>query len=164
MAPALLKGLAPWDQWAFTINDAETAKFKCQLRTDCVEIIRPKGEQAFVASLVESNSIRNLASAEYSPAFTYILFNPDRLPWSKPIRDALFALVCTAETDPIQYGKLSDLLRLLVEASQGKISSYSQSVLLIISDKEFTSALWRGVASRPIQFRMPNLHLSAAPL
>ena len=67
----------------------------------------------------------------------------------------------SASSDFKAYEKVNEFLQLLVEAG-GNRSDYipRQSAESIVGDREFIAALWRGVISKPIQFRMLKSCLS----
>ncbi len=160
-APAMLEALKPWDPWAFTPEDAQVRELKKELRDECVARLLPKVECAFAAYLGRPESLRLLSTPDGSSSFRYMLFSPDRLPWGIVIRSALFETMRGAGSDSNAYEKVNEFLQLLVEAGSNR-SSYipRQSAESIVGDREFIAALWRGVISRPIQFRMLKSYLS----
>jgi hypothetical protein len=160
-APAMLETLKPGDPWAFTPEDANSAGLKKELRNECVTRLLPKVERAFVAYLRRPESLRVLSTAEGSPAFRYILFSSDRLPWAPTVRGALVETMQNAKTDPNAYDKADELLDLIVQAA-GDRSNYipRKSTATIVEDREFIAALWQAVTSSHIQFRMLKSYLS----
>jgi hypothetical protein len=66
-----------------------------------------------------------------------------------------------AKSDQNAYDKANEFLELLVEAA-GNRSNYisRKSAVSIAGDREFIAALWQGVTSRHIQFRMLKSYLS----
>lgn len=160
-APAILETLKPDDRWAFTPEDAHTAQLKKTLRDECVARLLPKVERAFAVHLGRPESLRLLSTPEGSSSFRYMLFSPDRLPWGAVIRSALMDTVHNAKGDLNAYEKANDFLQLLVDAA-GNRSNYipRESAVSIACDREFIAALWLGVTSRFIQFRMLKSYLS----
>ena len=160
MAPGLLEALEPWDPWGYGPEDPKAAELKTAFRSDSVALILPKVEQAFVDSLALPDGIKRLANVQKLPAFFYILFRQERLPWQGIVRAGIMELISKASASAVEYGKVTDLLRILMDAAQDRSSSISrESALQIFADREFTIALWRGVVSRAIQFRMLNYFL-----
>ena len=90
-----------------------------------------------------------------------MLFSPDRLPWGTVIRSSLLDTVHNAKSDLNAYEKANEFLQLLVDAA-GNRSNYipRESAVSIAGDREFIAALWHGVTSRYIQFRMFKSSLS----
>jgi hypothetical protein len=160
-APAMLETLKPWDPWAFTPEDANTAGLKKELRNECVTRLLPKVERAFVAYLRRPESLRVLSTAEGSPAFRYVLFSSDRPPWAPAVRAALIETLQNAKTDQNAYDKADEFLDLIVQAA-GDRSNYipRKSAMTIVEDREFIVALWQAVTSSHIQFRMLKSYLS----
>jgi hypothetical protein len=160
-APAMLETLKPDDRWAFTPEDADTAQLKRTLRDECVAHLLPKIERAFAVHLGRPESLRLLSTPEGSSSFRYMLFSPDRLPWGTIIRNALVDMVHNAKSDLNAYEKANEFLQLLVDAA-GNRSNYipRESAVSIVGDREFIAALWHGVTSRYIQFRMLKSYLS----
>lgn len=159
-APDFLRVLAPWHPWAYLGEAAKTCTLKKQLRDECVEQLMPKVEHAFVASMKQPECIRRLNDVEYAAPFSYLLFSASRLPWSGLIRHAIFQSIAKAKSDAVEYEKISDLLGLLLGAQNGSSPIRPESVALLVADEELMSALWRGVTSRQIQFRMRNSYLA----
>lgn len=160
LAPAILEALAPWDTWAFMPEDRDTFSLKRDLRKECADLLLPKVERAFIASLRQPECMRALSSAQDSMAFNYLLFSGDCIPWRTGVKNALLELVRNASNDQSEWEKANDFLRLLVEAAQNKSSNIGrESAVLIVADEEFVAALWRGVTSRHIQFRMLKSYL-----
>jgi hypothetical protein len=160
-APAMLEALKPMDPWAFGPEDAETMRLKKELRDECVARLLPKVENAFPAYLNRPESLRLLSTSEGSSSFRYVLFSPDSLPWGTVIRGALLETLQKAKSDQNAYDKANEFLQLLVDAA-GNRSNYipRQSGVDIAGDREFIAALWQGVTSRHIQFRMLKPYLS----
>lgn len=160
-APAILETLKPWDPWAFGPEDAETARLKKELRNESVTRLLPKVEHAFSTFISRPESLRLLSTSEGSSSFRYMLFSPDRSPWGVAIRGALFETMRNAKNDAHAYEKANDFLQLLVDAA-GNRSSYipRESAVSIVGDREFIVALWQGVTSQHIQFRMLKSYLS----
>lgn len=160
-APAMLEALKPMDPWAFGPEDAETMRLKKELRDECVTRLLPKVENAFSPYLGRPESLRLLSTSEGSSSFRYVLFSPDRLPWGTAIRNALLETMQKAKSDQNAYDKANEFLQLLVEAA-GNRSNYisRESAVSIAGDREFIAALWQGVISRHIQFRMLKSYLS----
>ena len=102
-----------------------------------------------------------LSTPKGSLSFRYMLFSPDRLPWGTVIRNALLDMVDNAKSNLDAYEKANDFLQLLVDAA-GNRSNYipRESAARIAGDGEFMAALWQGVTSRYIQFRMLKSYLS----
>lgn len=160
-APAMLEALKPGDPWAFGPEDAETARLKKERRDEGVTRLLPKVENAFSAYLSRPESLRLLSTPQGSSSFQYVLFSPERLPWGAVVRNALLETMRTAHSDSNAYEKVNEFLQFLVEAS-GNRSDYipRQSAESIVADREFIATLWRGVISRPIQFRMWKSYLA----
>jgi KAP family P-loop domain len=161
LTPAMLETLKPGDPWAFTPEDANTAGLKKALRNECVTRLLPKVERAFVAYLRRPESFRVLSTAEGSPAFRFILFSPERLPWAPAVRNALVETMQNAKADPDAHDKADEFLDLIVEAA-GNHSNYlaRKGAVSIVEDREFVAALWQAVTSSHIQFRMLKSYLS----
>jgi hypothetical protein len=160
-APAMLEALKPMDPWAFGPEDAETMRLKKGLRDECVIRLLPKVENAFSSYLGRPESLRLLSTSEGSSSFRYVLFSPDRLPWKAAIRDALLETMQKAKSDQNAYDKANEFLQLLVEAASNRSNYISrQSAVNIAGDQGFIVALWQGVTSRHIQFRMLQSYLS----
>jgi hypothetical protein len=160
-APLILETLKPGDPWAFGPEDAATAQLKKELRTESVTRLLPKVERAFSAYINRPESLRLLSTPEGSTSFRYMLFSPERLPWGTAIRGGLLETMRNAKCDPNAYEKADEFLQLLVDAA-GDRSNYipRQSAVSIVGDREFIVALWQGVTSRHIQFRMLKSYLS----
>lgn len=160
-AAAVLETIKPWDPWAFTPEERETAQLKKELRDRCVTQLLPKIERAFVAFISRPESLRLLSGPQGAPSFRYMLFSSDRLPWGTIIRGAILNVMQDAKSDLNAYEKADEFLELLVEIAENR-SNYipRRSAELIASDKEFIGALWRAVTSRMIQFRMLKAYLS----
>lgn len=160
-APAMLEALKPMDPWAFGPEDAETMRLKKELRDECATRLLPKVENAFPAYLNRPESLRLLSTSEGSSSFRYVLFSSDRLPWGTVIRGALLETLKKAKSDQNAYDKANEFLQLLVDAA-GNRSNYiaRQSAVGITGDREFIAALWQGVISKHIQFRMLKSYLS----
>ena len=160
-APAILETLKPDDPWAFTPEDAHTAQLKKALRDECVARLLPQVERAFVVYLGRPESLRLLSTPKGSSSFRYMLFSPDRLPWGTVIRSALLDMLDNAKSNLDAYEKANEFLQLLVDAA-GNRSNYipRESAARIAGDGEFIAALWQGVTSRYIQFRMLKSYLS----
>jgi hypothetical protein len=160
-APAILEALKPGDAWAFTPEDVETARLKKELRNACVARLLPKVERAFAKYIGRPESLRLLSTPEGSSSFRYMLFSPDRLPWGTVIRSALLETMQNAKSDPNAYEKANEFLQLLVDVA-GNRSNYihRKSAETIAGDREFIAALWHGVTSKHIQFRMLKSYLS----
>lgn len=161
LAPAMLETLKPGDPWALGPEDAYTAGLKKALRSECVTRLLPKVECAFVAYLRRPESLRLLSTAEGSPAFRYILFSTERLPWAPTVKNALVETMRSAKTDQNAHDKAVEFLDLIVQAS-GDRSNYiaRKSAVSIVEDREFVTALWQAVTSSHIQFRMLKSYLS----
>jgi hypothetical protein len=160
-APEMLQTLKPGDPWAFTPEDAETARLKKELRNECVTRLMPKVERAFVEYVGRPESLRLLATPEGSSSFRYVLFSPDRLPWGAVIRSALLETMQNAKSDPSAHEKANEFLQLLVDAAVNRANYISrQSAATIVGDREFVAALWHGATSKHIQFRMLRSYLS----
>jgi hypothetical protein len=158
---AMLETLKPWDPWTFGPEDAHTAGLKKELRNECVTRLLPKVERAFVAYIDRPESFRLLSTPGGSASLLYVLFSPDRLPWGTAIRNALLGTTRKANSDSNAYEKVIEFLQLLVQASGNRLEFIPrQSAESIVGDREFIVALWRGVISRPIQFRMLKSYLS----
>jgi hypothetical protein len=160
-APAILETLKPDDPWAFTPEDAHTTQLKKVLRDECVARLLPQVERAFAVHLGRPESLRLLSTPEGSSSFRYMLFSPDRLPWGTVIRSALLDMLDNAKSNLDAYEKANEFLQLLVDAA-GNRSNYipRESAARIAGDGEFIAALWQGVTSRYIQFRMLKSYLS----
>jgi len=160
-APAMLEALKPMDPWAFGPEDAETMRLKKELRDECVTRLLPKVENAFPTYLSRPESLRLLSTSQGSPSFRYVLFSPDRIPWAAVIRSALLETLQKAKSDQNAYDKANEFLQLLVDAA-GNRSNFidRKSAVSIAGDREFIVALWQGVTSRHIQFRMLKSYLS----
>jgi hypothetical protein len=161
LAPALMKVIEPWNSWKFEGDDQLATEIKTSLKDDCVSLLLPKVQRAFISSLIHPASIRLLRDPNYSPAFVDLLFSPQHVPWQQPLRDALMNTVNKAHSEPLEYDKTTDLLRLLVETGENRLPFARKSAVDILKDKEFASALWKGATSRPIQFRMLRTFLAA---
>lgn len=160
-APAILETLNPWDRWGFIPDDPETVRLKEALRDECVTHLMPKVERAFSSYISRPESLRLLSTPAGSSSFRYILFSPKRLPWGAIVRTALLRTMRDARSDENAYEKANEFLELLVDAA-GNRSGYieRQSAERIVRDREFIVALWSGVTSRHIQFRMLTSYLS----
>jgi uncharacterized protein YidB (DUF937 family) len=160
-APEMLETLKPWDPWAFGPEDAETAGLKRSLRTESVTRLLPKVERAFSAYIRRPESLRLLSTPRGSNSFRYVLFSPDCLPWGTVIKGTLLEILQDARSDQNAFEKANEFLELLVEAAENR-SNYitRESALSIVKDREFIVALWQGVTSRHIQFRMLKSYLS----
>jgi hypothetical protein len=85
----------------------------------------------------------------------------DRLPWGPVVRDALLETMRSAKSDSNAYDKATEFLQLLCDAFGNKSNYiYRQNAVKIVADREFVVALWQGVTSRQIQFRMLRSFLS----
>lgn len=159
-APAMIEALKPMDPWAFGPEDAETMRLKKELRDECVTRLLPKVENAFPAYLNRPESLRLLSTSQGSSSFRYVLFSPDRIPWAAVIRGALLETLHKAKSDQNAYDKANEFLQLLVDAASNR-SNYiaRESAVSIAGDREFIVALWQGVTSRHIQFRMLKSYL-----
>ncbi len=159
-APAMLETLKfdddPWG--GFGPGDDETIRLKKALRDECVTRLLPKVERAFVVYIGRPESFRLLSTREGSPSFRYVLFS---LSWGTVIRSALLEMMQNAKSDQNAYEQANDFLQLLVDAA-GSQSNYigRESAADIAHDREFIAALWQGVTSRHIQYRMLNSYLS----
>jgi len=160
-APVILEVLKPMGPWAFHPEDGETMQLKKELRDECIARLLPKVENAFPAYLNRPESLRLLSTPQGSSAFRYVLFSPDRIPWAPVIREALLEMLRKAKSDQNAYDKANELLQLLLDAA-GKRSNYidCQSAVSIAEDRDFIVALWQGVTSRHVQFRMLKSYLS----
>ncbi|MFP5231159.1 MAG: P-loop NTPase fold protein, partial [Acidobacteriota bacterium] len=159
-APAALAAFKPWDPRAFPSVDEETSRRKRELRDKCVARLLPKVENAFPAYLSRPESLRQLSTPEGAPSFRYILFQPDRLPWSEIVRNALLETLGKAESDPNAYDKANEFLQLLVGTRSPSSTVGLGSAVEIVKDREFVAALWKGATSRQIQHRMLQSYLS----
>ena len=160
-APAMLETLKPWDRWAFEPEDADTARLKKELRNENVTRLLPKVERAFSTYLSRPESLRLLSASEGSSAFRYLLFSPDRLPWGTVIRKAILKTMQDAKSDLKAFEKANEFLQLLVDVAWNRTTPIShQSAVTIVRDQEFIVALWQGVTSKHIQFRMLKSYLS----
>jgi energy-coupling factor transporter ATP-binding protein EcfA2 len=160
-APAILETLKPDDPWAFTPEDAHTAQLKRALRDECVARLLPQVERAFVVYLGRPESLRLLSTPKGSSSFRYMLFSPDRFPWGTVIRSALLDMLDNAKGNLDAYEKANEFLQLLVDAAGNRSNHIPrESAARIAGDGEFIAALWQGVTSRYIQFRMLKSFLS----
>lgn len=160
-APGMFDTLKPWNPSGYGPEDAQSAALKKQLRSACITRLLPKVERACVAYLHRPESLRVLSTPQSSPAFRYVLFSADRLPWSKEIRNGLLDVMREAKTDENAYDKANEFLDLLVQmARNGTIYLDTQCAERIAKDQDFVSALWQAATSRAIQFRMQNSYLA----
>lgn len=160
-APALLDALEPWNSWAFAPEGPETFQLKQELRDRCVERILPKAERALISYLSRPESIRLLSSAKGSLAFRYILFSPERAPWSAALKKAIFDMMAHAKSDPNDFEKANDLLDFLISGVEQR-SPYlaNEDAVRILADGNFSGILWSAATSQQIQFRMHGSYLS----
>lgn len=158
-APEMLDSLIGGDPWGFGPDDADTAQLKSAFRNECVACLRPKVESAFVTYLGRPESLRLLSTPKGSPSFRDVLFSADRIP--SVIRSALLNMMQDAKNDNSAFEKANDFLQLLMDAA-GNRPSYipRKSASDIARDRELIAALWKGVTSRHIQFRMLKSYLS----
>lgn len=160
-APALFDVLKPWDPWAFTMEDSETAWLKKELSRECLEILTPKAERALITYLNRPDVFRVFRSGKASQTFQYLLFHRDHLPWSGAIRSAMQAVVKEAKSDDQAYEKANDFLQLLIDAQGNQPSCIGfAGAEEIAKDREFMQVLWSAVTSRHIQYRMLKPYLS----
>jgi hypothetical protein len=160
-APAMLETLKPWDPWAFSPEDVQTAGLKKDLRNECVSLLLPKVEQALVVYLRRPESLRLLSTPNGSQSFRYVLFSVERLPWGPVISSALLETMQDAKADPHAYEKANEFLDLLVDAAGNRSTFVSRpSAEKIVGDDTFITAMWQGIMSKHIQFRMLKSYLS----
>lgn len=160
-APAMLETLKPWDPWAFKPEDGSTVELKKDLRNECVARLLPKVERALVAYLARPESLRLLSTPNGSQSFRYVLFAVERLPWGSVVSTALLETMQEARTDPNAYEKANELLDLLVDAAANRSGFVSRpSAEKIVGDERFITAMWQGVMSKHIQFRMLQSYLT----
>jgi len=160
-APATLDTLKPWEPSAHLSEDARTAELEKDVRNECVNLLLPKVEQAFATFIGRPESLRLLSSQNGPSSFLYVLFSIDRLPWGAVIRNALLETMRNARIDANAYEKANEFLQLLVDAAENSTGLIPRnSAEKIVEDHEFIAALWQGVISRHIQFRMLKSYLA----
>jgi hypothetical protein len=131
------------------------------IRNECVNLLLPKVEKAFVTFIGRPESLRLLSSQNGPSSFLYVLFSIDRLPWGVVIRNALMETMGNARIDANAYEKANEFLQLLVDSAENSAGLIPRkSAEKIVEDHEFIAALWQGVISRHIQFRMLKSYLA----
>jgi KAP family P-loop domain len=160
-APRMLETIKPWESWAFPHNDGKITELMVTIQRECVARLLPKVERAFVIYLDRPESLRFLLTPEGSPAFRYILASKARLPWGTIVRKAVLNMVQAAEADANSFEKANELLKLLHDAFGNSPQYLSlESSKAIVSNRDFTAALWKGATSRRFQSRMLNVYLA----
>jgi hypothetical protein len=160
-APATLDTFKPWDPSAHLSEDTRTAELEKDIRNECVNLLLPKVEQAFATFIGRPESLRLLSSQNGPSSFLYVLFSIDRLPWGVVIRNALMETMGNARIDANAYEKANEFLQLLVDSAENSAGLIPRkSAEKIVEDHEFIAALWQGVISRHIQFRMLKSYLA----
>jgi hypothetical protein len=154
-APDFLSVLKPWDYRRLSADPEKPHGTK--LQDDCVVLLEPKVERAFIASLQLPESIRRLANFEQFRSFIWIFLSDERLPWDRLTKNAVFSLIERGNRDRVSFQKLIDLLRLLRQAGAANSMMSKAGARVVVSDRQFTAAIWQVVISKTIQYRMQDM-------
>ncbi len=147
------------------VGDGSSA-LREQLRRKCMSVVAPKAAKEAVSFLARPGGIQSLTERDRFPAVKYCLFKSDSPIWKGEIRIEFIALIRSGRDDCTVYSNVSDLFDLMVRGLRrgGDSSIDTSDVGSLLSNQEFSKAMWDTVTSRPIQYRMQMSYIESRQL